>query len=198
LTTAGNVTVTGQLSDTGSGVASLQAQVDAGSPSNVTITSGGTLTFTTALALDGSANGPHTGHLRATDQVGNVSTPVDVSFTLDPNNAAAVAPPIDMTVPTTLAAATQFLYTGSNPIQQGVAPGTIVAVRAAVLRGNVQQRDGTPLPRVTITVLNHPEFGSTQTDMEGNFNLAVNGGGLLTVNYARDGFLPDQRQVQAP
>ena len=35
-----------------------------------------------------------------------------------------MAPPLDRSVPTDLHTATQFLYTGSNPIQTGVAPGT--------------------------------------------------------------------------
>ena len=30
------------------------------------------------------------------------------------------------------------------------------------------------------------------------FDLAVNGGGLLTVNYAASGFLPARRQVNVP
>ena len=51
---------------------------------------------------------------------------------------------------------------------------------------------------VTITILGHAEFGQTLTRADGLFDLAVNGGGLLTVHYAKDGYLPVQRQVQAP
>ena len=46
-----------------------------------------------------------------------------------------------------------------------------------------------PIPGVTITVLNHPEFGQAQTRVDGLFDLAVNGG-TPTLNYARAGFLP--------
>ena len=109
-----------------------------------------------------------------------------------------MAPPVDPTVATTVAAATQFLYTGNNPIQQGVAPGTINPIRAAVLRGQVLDRDGQPIPGVTITVLNHPEFGTTTTRADGMLDLAVNGGGYLTVSYAKAGYLPVQRQVDVP
>ncbi|MGH7165275.1 MAG: Ig-like domain-containing protein, partial [Nitrospiraceae bacterium] len=115
-----------------------------------------------------------------------------------PPDPVTVAPPVDRTVATTLATATAFLYSGSNPIQTGVPPGTITAIRAAVLRGKVSARDGFPLPGVTVTVLNHPEFGQTRTRPDGLFDLAVNGGGLVTVNYAKTGFLPAQRQVQVP
>ena len=99
---------------------------------------------------------------------------------------------------TTTYAATEFLYTGSNPIQTGVAPGTIEPKRTAVLRGKVLNRDNQPLSGVTITVLNHSEFGQTLSRADGMFDLAVNGGGYLTVNYQRSGYLPAQRQVNAP
>jgi RHS repeat-associated protein len=115
-----------------------------------------------------------------------------------PPDPTLVAPPVDRTVATTLGEATAFLYTGSNPIQTGVAPGTIIATRVAVLRGLVSGRDGFPIPGVTITVLGHPEFGQTLTRPDGMFDLAVNGGGLLTVKYDKSGYLPAQRQVQAP
>jgi hypothetical protein len=52
--------------------------------------------------------------------------------------------------------------------------------------------------RVTLTVLNHPEFGQTLSRADGMFDLAVNGGGYLTLNYQRSGSLPAQRQVNVP
>jgi hypothetical protein len=55
-----------------------------------------------------------------------------------------------------------------------------------------------PLPGVTITVLNHPEFGQTLSRADGAFDLAVNGGGLLTFSYRKNGLLPAQRQVNVP
>lgn len=42
-----------------------------------------------------------------------------------PPEPSTVAPPPDPTVATTIGASTEFLYTGTNPIQTGVAPGTI-------------------------------------------------------------------------
>lgn len=119
---------------------------------------------------------------------------VDVELPPDP---AAVAPPVDQSVVITMQTATAFLYTGANPIQTGVAPGTIDAQRAAVVRGNVMDRNDAPLAGVRITILNHPEFGQTLTRADGMFDLAVNGGGQLTVNYDKTGLLPAQRQVYA-
>lgn len=115
-----------------------------------------------------------------------------------PPDPATVAPPVDPTIATTIYNATEFLYSGDHPIQTGVAPGTIEVKRAAVVRGKVLDSDNKPLPAVTVTVLNHPEFGQTLSRADGMFDLAVNGGGYLTLNYERPGFLPAQRQVNVP
>ena len=72
-----------------------------------------------------------------------------------------------------------------NPIQTGVAANTIKPERVAVLRGKVLDRSGQPLSGVTVTVLNHPELGQTKSRTDGLFDLAVNGGGLLTIKHAR-------------
>ncbi len=115
-----------------------------------------------------------------------------------PPDPATVAPAVDPTVATSLFKATEFLYTGTNPIQTGVAPGTIVLTRAAVVRGKVSDRTGAPLPGVQISILQHPEFGQTLSRADGMFDLALNGGGPLVVQYAKDGFLPAQRTVVVP
>ncbi|MBI3799613.1 MAG: right-handed parallel beta-helix repeat-containing protein [Deltaproteobacteria bacterium] len=115
-----------------------------------------------------------------------------------PPDPSTVASPIDRSVATTLGAATQFLYTGNDPIQTGVAPGTIEPQRAAVLRGKVLDKTNTPLSGVVINILDHPEFGQTLSRADGMFDLAVNGGGPLTVRYAKTGFLPAQRQMEVP
>jgi hypothetical protein len=92
--TNGNVTVTGQVSDDTSGVATLQAAVDGGAFAPVSFDASGDFTFTTALALDHSADGPHTAHLRAYDRAGNLSEVTDVAFTLD-----TVPPTVSVTAP---------------------------------------------------------------------------------------------------
>jgi hypothetical protein len=196
LTTLSNFTVTGKVTDNLPGALALQVHLDSGQSGPVTVGTDGSFSFLTSLPLDGSADGSHVLHFQARDLAGNASTVVDVPFLLDPLNAAVAAPPLDLTEATTAAAATQFLYTGSNPIQTGVAPGTIDPTRTAVLMGKVLDRAGNPLPLVTITVLGHPEFGSTKTDLAGKFSMVVNGGSLLTVNYALNGYLTVQRQVQ--
>lgn len=103
---------------------------------------------------------------------------------------------LDNTVTTDFAAAVAFLYTGSNPVQTGVSPNTIDSRVVAVVRGCVRDRDGTFLPGVRITIHNHPEYGNTVTQSDGQFSMAVNGGGELVVDYSKDGMLPAQRSVQ--
>jgi len=115
-----------------------------------------------------------------------------------PPDPADIAPPLDTTIAPTVAASTAFLYSGANPIQTGVPEGTIEVKRAAVLRGQVLDRDNQPLSGVNITIKDHPEFGQTFSRADGMFDLAVNGGGYLSINYQKEGFLPAQRQINAP
>ncbi|MCJ7550096.1 MAG: hypothetical protein MUQ30_10480, partial [Anaerolineae bacterium] len=96
------------------------------------------------------------------------------------------------------AGASAVPYTGNRPGQTGMADGVIDPLRAAMLRGQVCSQSGQPIVGVQITVLNHPEYGSTSTGTDGVFDMTVNGGGLVTVAYAGAGYLPAQRQVQAP
>jgi len=116
--------------------------------------------------------------------------------------AASVAPrpkarSLSQIVSANFAASTAFLYTGNNPVQKGIEPLAIDSQRAAVLRGQVCDKSGA-LSNVQITILNHPEYGSTLTNADGIFDMAVNGGGLLIVVYTKAGYLPAQRQVQVP
>jgi carboxypeptidase family protein len=129
----------------------------------------------------------------------NTSTPINVTVgSALPPDPATVAPPLDRSVATDMATATACLYSGPTPIQTGVAPGTIVPRRSAVLRGTVLDRSGAPLPGVTIAILNHPEFGQTLSRADGMFDLAVNGGGQHTVTYRKAGLLSAQRQLTVP
>jgi RHS repeat-associated protein len=115
-----------------------------------------------------------------------------------PPDPEEVAPPIDSTIVTTMQQSTEFLYNGDNPIQRGVEDSTIKARRAGVVRGKVLDKTGTPLSGVLITILAHPEYGYTISREDGRFDMAVNGGGNLIVNYKKDDYLPVQRQVDVP
>ncbi len=143
--------------------------------------------------------------VQATDALGNAAAATRTVTRAEPGgddglppDPSRVAPPLDRSVPVALPEATEFLYSGPNPIQTGVAPGTLQPARLAVLRGRVLTREGAPLPGVTVTVRDHPEFGETLSRADGMFDLAVNGGGRLTVEYRKGGYLPVQRPVSTP
>ncbi|QSA95834.1 PKD domain-containing protein [Methylococcus sp. EFPC2] len=128
---------------------------------------------------------------------------IDLKLSLGPENGL---PPKPETVATVIAnpeaisthQATEFLYKGAVPIQTGVAEGTIEPKRAAVIRGRVLNKANGPLAGVVITVKDHPEFGQTKTRADGQFDLAVNGGGYVAVNFNLTGYLPAQRMIDVP
>lgn len=130
------------------------------------------------------------------DRAGNTSEETKVNSL--PPDPAAIAPALSQTEITPFNEAVEFIYTGPNPIQTDVAPGAIEANRAVVIRGSVMQRDGTALGGVTVTIKNHPEFGQTTSRADGAFDMVINGGGVITIDYQKAGFLPAQRQVTTP
>jgi hypothetical protein len=115
-----------------------------------------------------------------------------------PHPAAQLDP-----TPYNLATASAFLYSGPNPVQTGVKPGTINLTQVSVVRGQVSVRsDGpgatnglAPVAGITVTVVGHPEFGQTTTQSDGWFSMAVNGGGQITVDLKGSGYLEVQRHV---
>jgi len=121
-----------------------------------------------------------------------------VNVNISSSDPTISAPAVKRGVATLIGSATAFLYSGANPIQTGVSAGTIDQKRVAVLRGKVTTRDGNALAGATVTIVGHPEFGQTVTRQNGFFDMAVNGGGLLSINFASPGFLPAQKQVNVP
>jgi hypothetical protein len=159
----------------------------------------GSLSFEYNPAAEASVIGQNPGANTSAEE----GAAVNLTISLGPDqglppNPETVAPRIDPTVATNTYASTQFLYTGSNPIQTGVQPATIELKRAAVIRGKVLDKQNNPLPGVTITIKDHPEYGQTLSRADGWFDMAVNGGGYLTVNYQKSGFLPAQRLINTP
>jgi hypothetical protein len=103
---------------------------------------------------------------------------------LYPRDPALAAPPIDRTTATPLLSQVEFLFSGPNAIQTGVGPGVIEQARVAVLRGRVVTASGAPLPGVRVNVSGHGELGQTLTRQEGKFDLVVNGGQTLILDFS--------------
>jgi hypothetical protein len=94
--------------------------------------------------------------------------------------------------------AIKFLYTSNNPVQTGIDTNVIDPKRVAVVRGKVLSQNGQPLSGVTISVHNHPEFGQTKSRIDGIFDLVVNGGSVLTINYEKASYFSSQRLANVP
>ncbi|WP_261301758.1 S-layer homology domain-containing protein [Paenibacillus andongensis] len=154
------------------------------------LTAGVTYSFAVS-AVDASGN---ESAKSATAQATPQSPPSDQL----PPDPSTVATQLPTTGATTFADQTSFLFTGPTPIQTGVAPDTIKPERTAVLRGKVLDDAGQPLPGAKVTILDHPELGQTLSRADGMFDIAVNGGSRLTVNYEKNGYMSIQRQVEAP
>lgn len=89
------------------------------------------------------------------------------------------------------------LFEGDSPIQTGVVGGAIRPRDISVLRGKVRSRDtGDPLSGVRVSVVDHPEFGETQTQADGEFYLAVNAG-QYRVQFEKDGYIDVERKFTA-
>ncbi|MGH8474249.1 MAG: PKD domain-containing protein [Methylococcales bacterium] len=192
-------TLTGTVSDDGLPINALAFSWSQVSGPTTAIFSNASNTATTAIF---ASPGVYIMRLSANDSQLTGSDDIIITVNADPvsppPDPSTIAPPINPTIATTVFDSTKFLYEGPNAIQTGVAPGTINPVRAAVLKGRVLDKNNAPLSLVEITILNHPEFGQTLSRADGRFDMAVNGGGVLTVRYEKIGSLPLQRTDNVP
>ena len=127
--------------------------------------------------------------------------PQSPTYTQPGPSALEVASAVDPTVTTEIPTTTAFLYEGdggASPVQTGVDASTIVPATAAVVVGHVYNNTGAGLGGVRVIVVGHPEYGATQSDIDGRFFLAVNGGGTLRLEYDLSGYLSAQRFVNVP
>lgn len=111
----------------------------------------------------------------------------------DPSN---IAPPVDETVPGHFGDGLLFLCTAETPVQREADCDSLQPHRVAALRGQVFDQDGNPLSGVLVRVPDHPEFGHTFSRADGVYDIAVNGGGELTVQFELEDFLLAQRSLR--
>lgn len=115
-----------------------------------------------------------------------------------PPDPATIATPTDPTRPTSFADSVAFLYTGAGAIQKDVLSGMISTQRVCVIRGRAVTPAGEPLASVRVAVHGDTRFGYTLTRLDGGFDLAVNGGGVVVLSFTKDGYIPVHRRVQTP
>lgn len=168
---------------------------------------------TSPVTLGPLTEGPgYSFEVRATDAAGNVDpSPAAQSFAISPPPpptgpseppapsaavvAPLVAPPAGSPSSLGVGDANQFLVAGPDPIQKSVEEDALEEEHEALLRGAARDRTGAGIGGVRVSVDGHPELGYTATDASGHFALLVNGGGALTLRFARDGYLPVERTL---
>jgi hypothetical protein len=57
----------------------------------------------------------------------------------------------------------------------------------AIVRGRALDAAGMPLGGARVSVAQHVEYGATTTRSDGAFEMAVNGGRVITLRYEKDG-----------
>ncbi|MEM9184663.1 MAG: hypothetical protein AAGB27_16020, partial [Pseudomonadota bacterium] len=115
-----------------------------------------------------------------------------------PPNPEDVAPDRDTGYPTAPCDAFGFLYNGSMPVQFGVDESQIDCDALGILGGRVVDRDMNPIQGVNVAIKDRPEFGFTLTRADGEYDLAVNGGGRLTLVFGGDDMLSATREAELP
>ncbi len=70
--------------------------------------------------------------------------------------------------------------------------------RFSIITGLVQDTTNLPIVDVAVTILDHPEYGTTITGTDGRFSIPVEGGGTITVVYQKEGLITAHRKVNVP
>lgn len=198
----GLISISGPNKDSQVTVTGKKGAVEGGATVIITDTRTGASTTVTANS-DGSfvaqiAAGPSDKlSITITDEAGNVTTdPTTIDVSNLPPDPSQVASTLSQTDATPFIDQVSFLYNGSNPIQTGVQSGAIKAYRVAVVRGEVIDRSGNPLPGATVSVQGHPELGKTLSRADGHYDLVVDGGGQVVLSFSKKNYLSAWRSVK--
>lgn len=125
------------------------------------------------------------------------ATPTDGATTDAMPSDGMVLPPNTPGVVTNFANSVGFLFAPGGP-QVGVVAGAIDPRRIAVVRGRVLDGSGAPIAGASISVHGAPQFGHSDSQADGSFDLALDGGARWLLDIGKSGFLPLQRAVDTP
>ncbi|XP_064481434.1 teneurin-m-like isoform X2 [Ornithodoros turicata] len=70
--------------------------------------------------------------------------------------------------------------------------------RVSVIRGRVTSKEGNGIIGIRVSVATDPQFGFTLTRNDGWFDILVNGGGAVTLQFQRNPFHPIKRTIMVP
>ncbi|MBO6936371.1 MAG: hypothetical protein JJ863_15475 [Deltaproteobacteria bacterium] len=91
----------------------------------------------------------------------------------------------------------EFLYTGTDPYQRGVADGAIAPELAARIHGRVFSHLEYPMGGVLVEVVGRPDLGEVRTRADGRWEMVVEGDRQVRVRFNADDQLEVQRSVFA-
>ncbi|XP_023930983.1 teneurin-m-like isoform X2 [Lingula anatina] len=83
-------------------------------------------------------------------------------------------------------------------VQKFAHTGSFNESQVSVIRGRVYAKDGTPLIGVRVSVVTQPLYGFTLTRELGLFDILVNGGGSVTLQFQRQPFKTKMATVMVP
>lgn len=136
--------------------------------------------------------------IRAVSSSGAESDPINLIVPeAPPPSPESVAPELPGTPITHFADAVEFLYASDPPVQRELDPSLLDRNRVAVVQGTVRDETGAPLPGVRVEVTNNSvDYGYTVSRDDGRYDLVVNGGSEIVLEYRLQGFLQAQRTVK--
>lgn len=88
-----------------------------------------------------------------------------------------------------------FLFNAAQPVQVSIQPGVIEESQIAIIKGQVLDNQNMPLSGVKISILHGNQFGWTYSREDGYFDISVNGGGNITLEYTADEHFKVQRTL---
>ncbi|XP_078481639.1 teneurin-3 isoform X2 [Ciona intestinalis] len=91
-----------------------------------------------------------------------------------------------------------FFLVNRNGVQINADGSRFDPKRTSVIRGKVITADGSPLIGVQVKVEHNLFYGITKTRANGWYDILVNGGGSLTLNFQRTSFVPSSATVFVP
>jgi len=172
------------------------ARLSNGSGTDVSLQAGWSSSNGDVAAVDttGAVSGRGAGNAVVTAVFGGFTA--TRSVTIESLTVPVLVPTaINRTAVQSLADTVRFLYTGPSAVQTGVATNAIDDQRVSTIRGSFHDRARQPIAGVDVTVVGHPELGHTLSRMDGVFNIALNGGGTLTLHLAKAGYIEADRAV---
>ena len=168
-----------------------------------TIASGRAGTFSKSASYYPLDYGANRIVFRGTDKAGNQAEVPRLVYRKLPTQANArdslvSAPDANSFASTQFYQDARFLLSTTDSLESGADTTQFIPALVSIVRGKVTARDFSALPRVSVSILNHPEFGTALSRADGTYDLLVNGGRDLVIRLQRVGFLEVQRMLRVP